>query len=652
MIRYSFLIYFLFNSLYIIGSPRVPSNYEFAGIKLSITEGARKQIQSDVDALHRNQTYLRRKLEKVDLFFPIIERVFQEENLPDDFKYLVIQESALISDAVSSSNAVGFWQFKEASAKEVGLRVDRYIDERMHITASSRAAAKYLKKNNFFFNNWVYALLAYNTGPGGAEQHINKKYLGKTKMEISKRTHWYVKKFLAHKIAFENEINQNYSQSTKLYEYDDTQNRSLKEISDYFDIEPSVVDDYNKWLKRGRVPSDKKYAVIIPVTTSDLVAQSLLEKPPTAVQNTKETPKSKLQFQSEYKPASEFDFNKNQEFPKIKNSSPTKVKINGLPGFIASSTDDINSVTVGYGISKKKFLKCNDMTSSDEIIPGQVYYLKPKRSKAKIHYHVVIPGENAWSISQKYGIKVKKLLIKNRMREEKELGPGMVMWLRFIRPGDVPIEYKEAMAQNVVVKSIPNAIEYPDRNNPPVPGFNSTAELDNDKSEEQEQEEFLFEELNDETEYINENSFLDLNAGQKEATNEEVKEDHLSNIERKNVKKEEIYHIVKSGETLFSISRRYGISIGEIRQWNSIDNLDVLNVGQRLLIRYHAYLAEIPTAESASIDKIKIYRVRAEDTLYGIARRHNISIKELMELNGKDDFVIKVGEELKIKSSY
>lgn len=198
MLKYIFFIYLFFISSLSQGSPKVPANYDFAGIKLTISESARKQIQADVDALHRNQTYFQRKVEKVDLFFPIIERVFKEENLPDDFKYLTIQESALVSDAVSSSNAVGFWQFKEASGLEVGLRIDRNIDERMHITASSHAAAKYITKNNFFFDNWVYALLAYNTGPTGAEKYVESKFLGKKKMDITKRTHWYVKKFLAY----------------------------------------------------------------------------------------------------------------------------------------------------------------------------------------------------------------------------------------------------------------------------------------------------------------------------------------------------------------------------------------------------------------------------------------------------------------------
>ena len=130
-------------------TPQVPAVMDFAGMKLHLNDAARRQIQTDVDNLRRNETYFRRRMEKVDQHFPIIEKAFREANLPDDFKYLVIQESALVSDAVSSSNAVGFWQFKKETALEMNLRVDNEIDERLNLASSSRAAARYLKKNNF-----------------------------------------------------------------------------------------------------------------------------------------------------------------------------------------------------------------------------------------------------------------------------------------------------------------------------------------------------------------------------------------------------------------------------------------------------------------------------------------------------------------------
>ena len=54
-----------------------------------------------------------------------IERELQQMGVPDDFKYLALQESTLNGDAVSSSNAVGYWQFKEATASEYQLKLSR-----------------------------------------------------------------------------------------------------------------------------------------------------------------------------------------------------------------------------------------------------------------------------------------------------------------------------------------------------------------------------------------------------------------------------------------------------------------------------------------------------------------------------------------------
>ena len=657
MLKYRIIFVFLFPWLAVATPPKVPSHMEFAGIKLNIHESARREIQKDVDALHRNQNYLRKKIEKIDLYFPIIERVLREENVPEDFKYLVIQESALIADAVSTSNAVGFWQFKAETAREMGLRVDRYIDERMNIVASTRAAAGYLKKNNFYFDNWVYALLAYNTGRGGAERYVQRKYLGAKKMDISRHTHWYVKKFLAHKVAFENEINKNSKPHLHLFEYDKINNKSLKDLADYFEVDYNRLREYNKWLRKDRkIPADKTYVAIIPVLPDDLVAQNLLSPRktfnPTVTSKTSH-PKSKLTFHSIYKPISEFNFEKNLEYPKIKKSPGSRlVTINGIKGFIAYTSDDFNSISRDFNISLSKFLKYNDLTISDKIIPDQFYYLKPKRLKARIHYHVVLPGENAWYISQKYGLKLKKLLAKNRMREEKDLNAGMVLWLRFIRPADVPVEYKEPTANHVIVKSTSNNIDYPLTQAPdPLPEIESSPNSGHGESVNNnatEDSEYFFEEVNENTDYIDDNSFINLEETteikSEETTNTRLHENQGYKI--KNVKNETIYHIVKSGETLFSISREYGITIGQIRQWNDIGDLDVLNVGQKIII-----LKPTVAVSKNSIADYKTYTVKKDDTLYSIARMHNVSIKELMEWNDKIDFMIREGEVLKIKVS-
>src|SRR5882672_7610880 len=175
-------------------TPQVPHKMEFAGMTLTICDDARREIQKDVDALTASPRHHNIKVERAKTYFPLIQKVFEEENVPDDFKYLVLQESALIADAVSVSNAVGFWQFKEYTALEMGLRVDKEIDERLNIVSSSRAAARYIKKNNFFFNNWVYALQAYQMGAGGVMKTVDKGESGAKSMEINSGTYWYVKK--------------------------------------------------------------------------------------------------------------------------------------------------------------------------------------------------------------------------------------------------------------------------------------------------------------------------------------------------------------------------------------------------------------------------------------------------------------------------
>ena len=137
-------------------SPKVPNSIRIDNILLNIKPEAKEIIQIEVDALHANQKYFQIFIDRINIYFPIIENILEEENVPDDLKYLSVQESALISDAVSSSNAVGFWQFKSETGKEYGLNINSKIDERKNIFSSTRAAARYIKNSNFIFENWIF----------------------------------------------------------------------------------------------------------------------------------------------------------------------------------------------------------------------------------------------------------------------------------------------------------------------------------------------------------------------------------------------------------------------------------------------------------------------------------------------------------------
>src|SRR5205085_9489126 len=178
-------------------------------------------------------------------YFPVIERIFIEERVPTDFEFLVLQESALIADAVSETNAVGFWQFKDFTASEMGLRVDEMIDERMNIVASTRAAARYIKQNNYMFNNWVYALQAYQMGAGGVKRMVGDDDDGARMMEITPETYWYVRKYIAHKVAFENAIE--VDGQVKISEVAVPAGAAITEIASRANVDEAQLRAFNKW---------------------------------------------------------------------------------------------------------------------------------------------------------------------------------------------------------------------------------------------------------------------------------------------------------------------------------------------------------------------------------------------------------------------
>ena len=141
--KHLLVLLFLCSSLVKAQSVTVPGNLYQADQRMDLSASGQREIQKRVDELMKIPRYFQAKVELADMYFPIIERVFREEGLPDDFKYLALIESGLVSDAVSTSNAVGYWQFKKETATDYGLRVTNDIDERKHIVESSRSAARY-----------------------------------------------------------------------------------------------------------------------------------------------------------------------------------------------------------------------------------------------------------------------------------------------------------------------------------------------------------------------------------------------------------------------------------------------------------------------------------------------------------------------------
>jgi membrane-bound lytic murein transglycosylase D len=143
--------------------------------------------------------------------FDIIDSVFTSKGLPLELKYLAVIESELKSSAVSRVGAVGPWQLMPATARILGLKVNRHQDERKNYYKSTCAAAIYLKDLYTEFGDWLLVLAAYNGGPGPVNSAMRKsgsKNFWKLQQYLPHESSDHVKKFLATRYYFEGQSNQ------------------------------------------------------------------------------------------------------------------------------------------------------------------------------------------------------------------------------------------------------------------------------------------------------------------------------------------------------------------------------------------------------------------------------------------------------------
>jgi membrane-bound lytic murein transglycosylase D len=560
------LLFIFFPFVNLAQSYPVPESIEFAGVSINIPKDAQSIIQNDIKTLLSNRTYLNAKLDRVSLYFPIIETTLAAEGIPDDFKYLSIQESGLLADAVSKSNAVGFWQFKKETATDFGLRVDEQIDERKNIHASTRAACLYLKRNYQVLNNWISTLNSYRTGLSNVYKFIPKEWYASREISVSAKTDFYVLRAIAHKIVFEREIPKYKPTDITFFEYNFNAGKSISFISKELNVSEDDIWKYNRWVNIQSVPEDKPYTMIIALSENEV--EPMKEKV-LSMNGKVDVFQEDLGFPV-----------LSRITPKTKNKNvPIFYDINNKAGIQAQLGDDVESICARADFDVEDFIKYNELADGldTKIIPNEVYYLEKKGKKAPVPFHTITNAteQSLWKVSQMYGICLAKLLKYNRLDAPQRLVDGRVLWLQKTRPSSSPVEVinvpksPEKRVTEVVAQATKNIPQQVD----------GVKVVDLTLSETPK-------------EVIAPQSPIKEEIVVQNTENEEFKPNIPVQIHQVN----NYTHTVTNGENFYSIARRYNISVNDLWTWNKMTKEVKLGVGKKLLIKFGHYYEPNATA--------------------------------------------------------
>lgn len=240
-------------------------------LEVKVTKNVKKYIGS---YLIRGKAGTQKIIGNATIYFPVFEEYLEAFNLPQELKYLSVIESGLNPNATSPSGAVGLWQFMKPTARELGLVIDDYVDERKDIYRSTEAAVKYLKQLHDRYQDWGLAIAAYNCGFGRVDRELEKtggKDFWSIRSRLPKETQHYIDRFIAVNYAIKNYQFYNLRPQYPDYTLQMTQVQkihkrfSFKKIAELTGIKEKTIARLNPSYRKGIIPPNHNgYYLVLP----------------------------------------------------------------------------------------------------------------------------------------------------------------------------------------------------------------------------------------------------------------------------------------------------------------------------------------------------------------------------------------------------
>ncbi|HOD34530.1 MAG TPA: LysM peptidoglycan-binding domain-containing protein [Syntrophales bacterium] len=340
--------------------------------KSGLTNGKRGEIpivmNDDVEKEIRSfqtieRSFFIRSYQRSGFYLPIVKRYLKDAGLPQELAWLPLVESGFQAHALSRARALGLWQFIPSTGYKYGLTRDLWVDERMSVEKSTRAAIAYLKDLHSIFGDWLTVLAAYNCGEGRVLKVISTQQINYLDRFwdlyhlLPYETARYVPRFLAtlHIIKDPKRYGMDLEGDMACpieYELVKTQkSMRLQEIARNLSIPTETLILLNSELRHQQTP-DKEYSLKVPVGLGKQLAMAepqIEEAKPPVYERTKAR--------------------KGRKYVKHR----------------VRSGETVQSIAGQYGVSSKTLLAYNGMSSSQtKLKSGRVIRVPlATRSKSK-----------------------------------------------------------------------------------------------------------------------------------------------------------------------------------------------------------------------------------------------------------------------------
>jgi membrane-bound lytic murein transglycosylase D len=254
---------------------KLPDSVSFAGERMPLDNfDTRESLEREIIITTYRHSSTIIIIKKANRYFPLIEKILREYNVPDDFKYLAVAESEL-SNIVSPAGATGFWQIMQATGREQGMEINKEVDERYNIEQSTRFACEFILKSYEKYGSWTMAAASYNGGRSGIDDQIDiQKENNYYDLLLNEETARYIFRIVAYKVvindpaAFGFDISpEDYYPELKFHEVSiDTAVTDFSRFAKGFGTNYKMFKFLNPWLRKPYLSnkSKKTYEIKIP----------------------------------------------------------------------------------------------------------------------------------------------------------------------------------------------------------------------------------------------------------------------------------------------------------------------------------------------------------------------------------------------------